>query len=129
LWDARRTDLNYDELRRLTAQWRAVAEYYAGDYYPLTGYSLARTDWIGWQFHRPDLGKGMVQVFRRENSIYRAVDLTLRGLDPEATYRITDQDNPSATRDVRGQELLEPGLPLEIHTRPGSLLFTYERID
>ena len=129
LWDARRTDLNYDELRRLTSQWRAVADCYAGDYYPLTDYSLNRTDWIGWQFHRPDTGKGMVQVFRRENSIYRAVDMTLRGLDPEATYRVTDQDHPDEPREIRGQALLEQGLPVEITTRPGSVLFTYERVD
>lgn len=129
LWDARRTDLNYDELRRLTSQWRAVADCYAGDYYPLTDYSLSRTDWIGWQFHRPDTGKGMIQVFRRENSIYRAVDMTLRGLDPEATYRVTDQDRPAEPREIRGQALLEQGLPVEITTRPGSVLFTYERVD
>ncbi|MBM4089758.1 MAG: hypothetical protein FJ276_10070 [Planctomycetes bacterium] len=128
LWDARRKDLDYDELRRLTAQWKAVADCFAGDYYPLTDYSLDRTAWMGWQFHRPDTGKGMVQAFRRENSIYRAVDLTLRGLDPDATYRITDLDNPSAPRDIGGRVLTETGLPIEITRRPGSVLFTYERV-
>lgn len=129
LWDARRTDLDFDQLRRMIAQWHSVVENYAGDYYPLTEYSLQRTDWLGWQFDRPEQGQGMVQVFRREGSIYRAVDLVLRGLDPAARYLVTDLDAPEAAREIGGAELLQQGLPVEIVERPGSALFTYRRVD
>ncbi|HOZ49404.1 MAG TPA: alpha-galactosidase [Candidatus Hydrogenedentes bacterium] len=128
LWDARRTDLNYDELRRLTSQWKQVAPNYAGDFYPLTPYSLDRSAWIGWQFDRPETGEGMVQIFRRDGSIYRAVDLVLRGLDRAARYTITDLDAPDAPREMTGEDLLDKGLPVEIGSRPGSALFTYKRI-
>ena len=129
LWDARRKDLDYAKLRRMTSQWHAVADNYAGDYYPLTDYSLERSDWMGWQFDRPDEGQGMVQVFRRDGSIYRAVDLILRGLDPSAQYLVTDLDAPETSREIGGAELLERGLPVEITDRPGSALFTYRRVD
>jgi alpha-galactosidase len=127
LWDARRTDLNYDELRRLTSQWKQIAPNYAGDFYPLTPYSLDRGAWIGWQFDRPEAGEGMVQVFRREGSIYRSADLVLCGLDLAARYTITDLDSPNNPREMTGGDLLEKGLPVEIGSRPGSALFTYKR--
>jgi alpha-galactosidase len=127
LWDARRTDLNYDELRRRTSQWKQVAPNYAGDFYPLTPYSLDRGSWIGWQFDRPEAGEGMVQVFRRAGSIYRSADLVLRGLDRIARYTIADLDTPDKPREMTGSDLLEKGLPVEIGTRPGSALFAYKR--
>ncbi len=128
LWDARRTDLNYDELRRLIAQWKQVAPNYAGDFYPITPYSLDRTVWIGWQFDRPEVGEGMVQVFRRESSIYRSADLLLRGLDRNARYTITDLDNPDKPREMTGADLLDKGIPIEFSARPASALFTYKYI-
>ena len=64
-FDVRRTDLDYDMIRRVMGQWREFAEYYYGDYYPLTSYSLENDVWMAWQFDCPELGEGMVQAFRR----------------------------------------------------------------
>ncbi len=128
LWDARRTDLNYDELRRLVSQWKLVAPNYAGDFYPLTPYSLDNGAWMGWQFDRPESGEGMVQAFRRAGSIYRAVDLVLHGLDRAAHYAVTDLDAPDKPREMTGDDLLDKGLPVEIAARPGARIFTYKRI-
>lgn len=129
LWDARRTDLDYDELRRLTSQWKQVAANYAGDFYPLTPYSLDRSAWIGWQFDRPEAGEGMIQVFRREQSIYRSADLVLRGLDRAARYTVTNLDAPEQAREMTGSDLMDKGLPVDIGSRPGSSLITYKRKD
>jgi alpha-galactosidase len=127
LWDARRTDLDYDLLRTLTEQWRAIAPCYLGDYYPLTAYSTGDDVWMGWQFDRPDLGEGFVQVFRRADSIYQAAQLPLQGLDPDARYRITDLDQPRAAT-MTGRELMDAGVPVAINDRPGSALITYQRV-
>lgn len=127
LWDARRTDLDYGELRRLVSQWKLVAPNYAGDFYPLTPYSLDRAAWIGWQFDRPDTGEGMVQVFRRDASIYRTADLVFRGLERAARYTITDLDAPDKPRDIAGSDLMDKGLTVEISSRPGAALFLYKR--
>ena len=81
-FDVRRKDLDYGLIRRVLGQWRQVAPYYFGDYYPLTPYSLDAAVWIAWQFDRPDLGEGMVQAFRRGESVYEAARFRLRGLEP-----------------------------------------------
>ena len=96
-----------------------------GDYYPLTPYSLANDAWIGWQFDRPEEGDGMIQVFRRGDSIYRQADLKLHGLDPEKEYVITDVDTNKVTR-LKGRELMEQGLTIEIARKPGSRLLAYK---
>lgn len=128
LWDARRTDLNYNELRRLIAQWKQAAPYYSGDFYPLTSYSLERDTWIGWQFHQPETGEGMIQIFRREESIYRAANLVLHGLDPGTQYTMNNLDLPEISNKMSGSELMDVGLPVEINTRPGSLLIIYRKL-
>ena len=113
--------------RPVSSTIKRVAPNYVGDFYPLTPYSLDRDAWMGWQFDRPESGEGMVQVFRREESIYRSADLVLRGLDRTARYTITDLDAPDNPRKMTGRDLLEKGLPVEIGSRPGSALFTYKR--
>jgi hypothetical protein len=50
----------------------------------------------------------------------------LRGLDPDATYTITDFDAPGATT-ATGRELMQKGLPVKIPTAPGSALLKYSK--
>jgi len=126
LFDVRRTDLDYDLLRRLTTQWRRIAPCYFGDFWPLTPYSAGNDAWMAWQFDRPDLGEGVVQVFRRAESVYESARLQLRGLDPDARYRVRDPDAPRA-KTLSGQELMDPGLLVAVGKRPGALLITYQR--
>ena len=70
-FDVRRTDLDYDMIRRVMGQWREFAKYYFGDYYPLTPYSLENDVWMAWQFDCPEQGEGMVQAFRRGRQLLR----------------------------------------------------------
>jgi alpha-galactosidase len=127
IWDVRLKDADYDLMRRLCAQFREVASCYLGDYYPLTPYSLENTSWMGWQFDRPDLGQGMLQVFRRSDSIYKAVDLRLFGLDPEARYRVRNLDSAEVAI-IAGRELMDSGLALTLNERPGAVVIKYEKV-
>ena len=77
----------YNEVRR-------IAPLMLGDYYPLTPYSLDTNQWIAWQFHRPDLGAGVVQTFRRPNVANDALTVNLHGLDREQRYEIENLDDP-----------------------------------
>ena len=126
-WDVRQPDLDYDAIRRRVAEWRDVAELFFGDYWPLTPYTLAPDVWMAWQFDRPDLGRGMVQAFRRAESIYETARLQLRGLDEAARYVVTDADT-GQTAEAGGRELLERGLAVTITSRPGAALLTYQRV-
>ncbi len=69
-------------LDRLIREEKQVRHLFAGDFHPLTPWSTNRQDFIAWQFHRPDLGEGLVQAFRRDQCIYEAARFKLVGLDP-----------------------------------------------
>jgi alpha-galactosidase len=123
-YDMRNRDLDYESLRRLYNQWREVAPYMLGDYYPLTPYSLENDVWMAWQFDRPDLGAGMVQAFRRPGSFYEAARFPLRGLDPDATYVVTNLDG-GAPQQMTGRELMDEGLAVALAHRPNAAVITY----
>ena len=124
--DSQSNDVDFARLRVLFAQWRQVAPNYYGDYYPLTEYSTANDCWMAFQFDRPEEGAGMVQAFRRPDSPYTAVVLPLRGLDKDANYTVRDIDREE-TRTYTGAQLLETGLPVDIATKPGAVIITYEK--
>ena len=125
--DMRRTDLKLDLLRKLSEEWRQVADYYFGDYYPLTPYSLANDAWMAWQFNRPDLGEGIVQAFRRANSCFTAAAFPLRGLDPDARYTIRNLDE-EGSKESTGRELLDTGLAISMPEKPCATVFVYKRV-
>ncbi|MBL9135319.1 MAG: alpha-galactosidase [Verrucomicrobiales bacterium] len=127
-WDVRRPDLDYDTLRRLTSQLLTVQPYFLGDYYPLTPYSRAKEAWIAWQFDRPDLGGGVVQAFRRDDAKDATLRCRLRGLSPQANYRVTDLDKTDR-RVVSGRELQESGIEITLSDRPAAAVITYTKED
>ncbi len=127
-WDQRDEKLDYPNFARLIQQWRAFGPNYFGDYYPVTPYSLSNDQWIGWQFHRPEARQGMVQVFRRAESVYEAASLPLSALEAGKSYRVTNLDTPDAPKEYSGKELMEKGLPVSITEKPGTAFFVYQEI-
>ncbi len=125
--DVRRKDLDYALLRKLVDQWRQVSPCYLGDYYPLTAYSLARDVWMVLQFDRPDLGRGVVHVFRRSESIYESARLKLRGLDPQARYELVDLDVDGST-EMTGREMMDRGVLIVVRDQPSAAVLTYRRL-
>jgi alpha-galactosidase len=125
-WDVRRVDIDYKRLGQLVNQWRAIAPDYAGDYYPLTPFDPSDGAWIAWQFDRPKEGEGVVQVFRRPASLQESASLKLHGLDPNASYTVTDVDSSSNTV-VTGRDLMGSGLGVVLHERPGSSILIYKK--
>ena len=118
---------NIGAMRRAYAECRRIAPMMLeGDYYPLTPYSLARDQWIAWQFNRPAQGDGVVQAFRRADCAEDAQTFRLRGLDPTATYEVTNFDVDGATR-VSGKELMKKGLTVEIQHKPGAAVIVYKK--
>jgi alpha-galactosidase len=125
-WDVRQPGVDLTGFRRWVGDWRAVADYLLGDFYPLTSYHQADDVWMAWQFDRPDLGGGAVQAFRRAGSPYESARFRLRGLDPEARYRVTDGDRDGAV-ETTGRELMETGLPVRVDEQPGAAIITYRK--
>ncbi len=122
-----REKLDYDLLRKLFAQRRQISECYYGDFYPLTPCTLDNELWIGWQFNRPDAGDGMVQCFRRPASAYIAAQLALKGLDADATYRITDM-TADTTVEKTGRELMASGWTFTLPSAPAAAVLHYQKM-
>jgi hypothetical protein len=121
--------LDYDLMRRLTQEFTRISPNLLGDYYPLTPYSTAPDAWMAWQFDVPEKGTGLVQVFRRSQSPFLALQVKLKGLDPEATYAVTDLDIHRQPTEYSGRQLLQQGLAVEIPDQPGAAVVTYKRLD
>ena len=118
--ESKRADVKrgYDEVRR-------IAPLMLGDYYPLTPYSLATDQWIAWQFHRSDLGEGMVQAFCRPDAANDALTVKLHGLDPKQRYEI---ENFDGGKDVHtGSELMN-GYTITLRQKPAAALLRLRAI-
>ncbi len=125
-YDMRSKMLNYALAKRLFDQLRQIGPNFLGDFYPLTEYSLANTAWMAWQYDRPEAGEGMVQAFRRPDSPFVRADFRLRGLDPVATYEVTNLDAEGSPQ-MRGADLMEKGLAVELKDKPGSAVIVYKK--
>ena len=69
---ARGKGQDWAQYHGMVAELRQVTDYFSGDYYPLTRYSLDNAVWMAWQFDRPEIGEGVVQVFCRADSPYES---------------------------------------------------------
>ncbi|HYG35883.1 MAG TPA: alpha-galactosidase, partial [Clostridia bacterium] len=107
-------------------QYLQYRDCYSGDYYPLTSYSQSKDVWMAYQLNRPDLGKGLVVALRRPESPYQSARLTLRGLEENAFYQVTDLDRKAQRRST-GKQLMQEGLETSISARPGSALLLLQR--
>jgi alpha-galactosidase len=124
--DVKRNDYDYAFLRRLIAQLRQVSPFYLCDFYPLTEHSLKHDAWMAWQYDNPESGEGVVQAFRRPLSDTKSKTLRLFGLDPAATYVLTNIDTTAPT-EASGKDLIEKGLTIEIKTKPGAAIILYKQ--
>jgi alpha-galactosidase len=125
--DTRKTDQDYALLKKMMAEFHEVEDYLLGDFYPLTPHSLALDVWVAWQFDRPETGAGIVQAFRRGESPYETARFRLRGLEPEAVYRLKDFDQPRPM-EASGKDLIGNGLVLSLPQRRSSCIIQYERV-
>jgi alpha-galactosidase len=124
--DIRVKDIDYPKLRRLIAERDLISPNFYGDFYPLTPWTRDDTVWMAWQFDRPEVGEGVVEAFRRQNSVYESARFKLRGLESNARYRITNLDAPDAKQEFTGRELMEHGLLVVAPTQPSATILTYK---
>ncbi|MBI3921492.1 MAG: alpha-galactosidase [Armatimonadetes bacterium] len=125
--DTRKPEHDYALLKKMMAEFHRVEKYLLGDFYPLTPYSLALDVWAAWQFDRPEMGEGIVQAFRRDESPNETARFRLRGLRPEATYCLKDFDKPDPVEAI-GKDLMESGLQISLPQRRSSCILQYQRV-
>jgi hypothetical protein len=125
-WIADAPGFDRERAKQLLDRYRAIRQLLVGAWYPLLPYTRSPRDWMAMQFHRPDLGGGMILVFRHAESPYRTVEVALRGLWSEQNYTLSF-DSSGEKRRARGADLMR-GLLLSLGARPGSELITYSEI-
>jgi alpha-galactosidase len=121
-----RVKVDDELLMKLYKEWLEIGRDCFGDYYPLMQYNLNPTEWLAWQFNRPEVGEGFVQAFRRDKCIYSEAQLKLRGLDDQATYIVKNYDQTGRQR-ISGNELMAEGLSVEIPFKPGAATIKYTK--
>ncbi len=109
---------------RVADDFHELRRYFTGDFYPLGPYSTSGDAWMGWQFHRDDLGEGLVQVFRRQDCPDEARTFRLQGLDLSAEYVITDRDANTSQR-MSGRALIEQGWTFRLPETRSAAVVTY----
>jgi alpha-galactosidase len=119
-------DHPWDWQRRMIEEYKRARPFFYGDYYPLNGGSAASDIWLVMQYHRPDLGEGMILAFRRKDSPFVSADFRLQGLDPAAEYELQDSETGKTWKQT-GQELRERGLRVTLEKTPESGLVFYRR--
>ena len=120
-------------LFRMLEEAREAAPCHAGDFYPLTEYTHTHRAWQVWQFDRPDLGTGVLKIFRSAASPYERGRFCLRGLHPERIYQlytVAEDDGGGSVPEgeFTGRELLETGLELTLTMPRSSRVIFYRRV-
>lgn len=125
-WIADAPDFDTARGKHLLDRYHAVKHLLIGGWYPLLPYSRDASQWMAMQFNHADLGEGLVLAFRHAQSPYASIDCPLRGLQPEAMYRVI-RDNTGEERTISGAELMT-GFAIILPRKRSSTLITYARV-
>jgi alpha-galactosidase len=123
-WIADAPDFDAARARQLLARYAAVRPLLVGQWYPLTPCERGTDGWLASQYHRADLGQGMVLAFRRKDCTAAALTVRLQGLDPVREYTLRC-DTTGRTLRARGAALAA-GWTIELPTPRSSALFLYQ---
>jgi alpha-galactosidase len=126
-WDYMQEGFPLDEAKANLAEAKELRQYWYGDSYSLAPNVSGSGQWFAYQFHRADLNAGVVSAFRRADSNYTGLSVSLKGLDPAERYsvRLVGEDGPGDERTVAGSDLAN-GFELRIPRQPASLLVMYK---
>jgi hypothetical protein len=116
----------FAEVKRSLEQYRLLAKYFYGDYYPLTEYTQTTDAWMAYQLDLPSQGEGVVVVLKRHLADYSRASLPLRAIRVDSHYEITNVDT-GEHKIVTGRELTDKGIEVRLLKAPDSALLIYQR--
>lgn len=119
---------NIDAMAQACEFIKQFRYYYMEDYYPLCGTGRDITsdkEFLALQFDKPSDGTGCVLAFRRGECPDSVLEVRLHGLNPGASYVLTDADSKQ-TVERTGAELMKR-FSLKASRPRTSLLITYKR--
>lgn len=123
-WIADDHDFDAARAGKITGVYRSVRHLLNGDWYGLTPWSRDLEHWLVSQYHREDLGEGMILAFRRDHC-EPSLTVRLKGLHPGAGYELHSTVT-GRTWQGSGDQMMN-GLELSIPQAPASELLVYRR--
>ena len=119
-------DLPYDLLRKSIAEWEKVSPFMTKDFYVLTPWRSKNDTECFTAFMFMDAQKGVLFIFRGENSPQKEITLSLKGLRDEKMYKLTDADDPQNPAVLKGDTLIRGSLFKLENPRSSSIIFIEE---
>ncbi len=83
-------------VKQITEEYRRIRHYFSMDFYNHGSAVFDVTSWAVWQYHDPDTQSGILMAFRRSESPFDTVGISLRGLSEGKQYRFTSLDDGAA---------------------------------
>jgi len=117
----------FDHAKKLLEEYLAIREYFLGDYYPLTDYSLNSDVWMVYQLDRPEQGDGLVVALKRSHSPFAQGRFQLHVPSTESEYEVVNLDT-GVTWLVSSAKLQEDGLEIVLENTPASALIKYRQV-
>ena len=130
-WDPLDEAFPMEQARQQVELYKEIHPLLSGDFYPLTPPSLDQP-WMGYQFHRRDLDRGVALIFRRGIAsplipIDESLTVSLRGLEPDAEYRV--RFRRVGSDEIKKGRALAEAIEILIPDTPGVEMITYERVE
>lgn len=125
-WIADAPDFDVKRGKAILKRYLEIRHLLIGAWYPLLPYSRNPKDWMASQYHRADLGEGLIVIERHNESPYSTVQLSLHGLDKDAEYELRF-DSTGKKLKKKGSELMKQ-LDLSISGKRKSDLILYRLI-
>ncbi len=125
-WIADDAGFDMPRAKELADRYRAVRHLLTGEWYPLAPYERGGARWMASQYHRPDLGEGIVLAFRHGESNILTYVCELRGLARDAWYELVGEDGDETVQ-LMGGELMD-GLTVTLPEPRSSALIRYRRV-
>jgi alpha-galactosidase len=119
-------DFPFAEVKKSLVQYRSIAEYFYGDYYPLTEYTQTTDAWVAYQLDLPEQGEGMVVVLKRPEATNIQANLPLKAILRNATYQVTNLDTGD-NKTLVGKDLIDKGIEVRLLRAPDSALLIYRK--
>ncbi len=124
-WEITSQRVTIPDMQRTMNEIKELRPYYLEDYYPLTGLQDHTPDtvWLAYQLNKPSDNTGIVLAFRRKDNQQSEIEVKLRGLEADATYKVTNVDTGEVVS-RKGAELME-SVVLKLDKPYSSLLLKY----
>jgi alpha-galactosidase len=123
------TQLKPEQLQQIAHQialYKQLRPLLNEDYYPLFVQDETGTSWVGWQFYSPTHGTGYLVILRPHDSPFLSAQISLRGMDPNASYTLTPTNDPAKASTLTGAQLTQ-GFPLELGPET-SVIYQYAKV-